>query len=700
MKFIIKHELPGRLRIHLDKKRLSFRDADILEYCLKLQPAITEVKIYERTADAVIRYKGERNDILCLLKSFSPDKSKVQTTWLDNSSRASNAEYYEKIVTRTVVHFGKKIIMPLSIKNVMTAIKSLKFLWRAVKTIPHKNLEVPVLDAVAIYASMMTGDFSTASSVMFLLNIGDTIEEWTHKKSVDDLARRMSLNISSVWLLKDGAEIQIDAQDVREGDHVVVRMGSIVPFDGEVVSGDAMINQAAMTGEAVPVRKDAGKSVYAGTVVEEGEIVICVKKAGGDGRFDRIVSMIEDSEKLKSMVESRAEHLADRLVPYTFGAAALCYLVSKNVNKSVSVLMVDYSCALKLTIPLSVLTAISEAADRSINVKGGKYLEAVAEADTIVFDKTGTLTKAQPTVADVISFNGESVDELLREAACLEEHFPHSIANAIVDAAYRKGLHHDELHSKVEYIVAHGIATTIEGKRATIGSYHFIFEDEGVRIPDGKQELFESLPTEYSQLYYAKEGMLAAVILIEDPLREEAKDVIRRLKSVGFTHAVMMTGDSEKTARVIADKVGIDEYYSEVLPEDKAGYVEKVKAAGHKVIMVGDGINDSPALSAADVGIAINEGSDIARQIADITIGADSLESLIELKLLSKALMDRIRFNYRTIISFNSSLILLGLFGIITPSVSALLHNSSTIALGLKSMQGMSLALPDKTPAV
>ena len=533
---------------------------------------------------------------------------------------------------------------------------------------------------------MLTKDYKTASSVMFMLKIGDTLEEWTHKRSVDDLARRMSLNIDKVWLVTDSGEVLTDSSDVVCGDKVVVRMGNMIPFDGEVVSGEAMVNQASMTGESAAVRKCENMSVFAGTVVEEGEITIKVAQTEGCGRFDKIVRMIEESEKLKSSLEGKAERLADKLVPYTFLASALTYLIGRDINKAVSVLMVDYSCALKMSMPISVLSAIKEASGYDITVKGGKFLEAVAEADTIVFDKTGTLTKAAPTVVSVVSFNGESEDELLRQAACLEEHFPHSVAGAVVDAANAKGLLHDELHTKVEYIVAHGIVSTIDNVRAVIGSYHFVFEDENVSVPEDRREQFESLLDEYSHLYFAKDGVLSACILIEDPMRDEVTDVVNELRGQGFSHIVMMTGDSERTAARIASDAGISEYYAEVLPEDKAKYIEKAKAEGRRVIMVGDGINDSPALSVSDAGIAISEGAEIARQIADITISSSDLYNIVTLRKISTLLMKRIGFNYRTIVGFNTALILMGIAGLITPATSAMLHNGSTIALGLKSM--------------
>ena len=566
---------------------------------------------------------------------------------------------------------------------------SVKYIWLGVKTLWKRKIEVPVLDATAIGVSIFRGDFSTAGSVMFLLGIGELLEEWTHKKSVDDLARTMSLNTGKVWLRSEGTEVLVDADKIQAGDMVVVHMGNVVPFDGLIAEGEAMVNQASLTGESVPVRKVEGNSVYAGTVVEEGEAVITVKAVGGSSRYEKIAAMIEDTEKLKSGLESKAEHLADRLVPYTLGGTALTYLLTRNVTKAVSVLMVDFSCALKLAMPVSVLSAIREAGEYKITVKGGKFLEAVADADTIVFDKTGTLTKAEPTVAEIVPFNGQSEDELLRIAACLEEHFPHSMAKAVVDAAKKRKLDHEEMHSKVEYIVAHGISTTIEGKKAIIGSSHFVFEDEKCTIPEGMEERFKNLPNEYSHLYLAIEGSLAAVICIEDPLREEAPAVVKALKKAGFSKVVMMTGDSERTARAVAARVGVDEYYSEVLPEDKASFVEKEKAKGRKVVMLGDGINDSPALSAADAGIAVSEGAEIAREIADITIGADNLEGIVILKHISDALMKRIHNNYRTIVGFNTGLILLGVAGILQPTTSALLHNTSTLLIGMNSMKNL-----------
>lgn len=685
MKFTIKHEMKDRLRVHFCVGKMTFREADTLQYYLQEVPEITEAKVYERTADAVVRFCCAKEKIIEVLRGFHYEDVDVPESFFDSSSREVNARYYEKIVNTVIFRYARMLFLPSVLQKAWVVIQAGKYIRRALRTIPHRRLEVPVLDAAAVTASILIGDYGTASSVMFLLDVGDMLEDWTHKRSVDDLARRMSLNINRVWVVVDGVETLVDTSSVKADDKVVVRVGNIIPFDGEVFSGEAMVNQASMTGEAIPVRKDVGKPVFAGTVVEEGEITIKVSKVSGDGRFDKIVRMIEDSEKLKSSVESRAEHLADKLVPTTFAGTAITWLLTRNVTKAVSVLMVDYSCAMKLSMPLSVLSAMRESTGYDITVKGGKFLEAIADADTIVFDKTGTLTKAEPTVAEVVSMNGEEPDELLRQAACLEEHFPHSIANAVVMAAKDRGLDHDEFHTKVKYIVAHGISTYINDKKAVIGSYHFIFEDEGVELTEKMSEELAQYPEEYSRLYYAKEGKLAAVILIEDPLREEAPKVLAELKKLGIKKTVMMTGDSEKTAAAIAARVGVDEYYSEVLPEDKAGYVKKCREEGSKVIMVGDGINDSPALSEADAGIAINEGAGIARQIADITIGEGDLNRLVVLKKISDRLMERIGSNYRGIVGVNTAIILLGAFGVLSPKVSALLHNSYTVGLGLNS---------------
>ena len=687
MKFYIKHESRGRIRIHLAQKRMSSVQAETLIYYLQNQKQVSFVKVYDRTSDAVICYQGERSAILRMVQTFHYEKVELPTGLVESSGRELNKEYQEKLISKVIYHFGRKWFLPAPIRNAYTAVVSVKYIWKGIRTLAKGKIEVPVLDATAIGVSMLRGDYGTASSVMFLLGVGELLEEWTHKKSVGDLARSMSLNVGKVWLKKDGQEILVPSEKIVSGDEIVVHMGNLVPFDGEVSDGEGMVNQASLTGESVPVRRTLGSVVYAGTVLEEGELTILVKQTGGSSRYEKITAMIEESEKLKSGLESKAEHLADRLVPYSLGGTALTYLLTRNATKALSILMVDFSCALKLAMPISVLSAIREANQHKITVKGGKFLEAVADADTIVFDKTGTLTKAQPTVAEVVSFSEtKNPDELLRIAACLEEHFPHSMAKAVVDAAREKHLDHEEMHSKVEYIVAHGISTTIEGKKAVIGSYHFVFEDENSVIPKGMEEKFSRLPAEYSHLYLAIEGVLAAVICIEDPLRPEAAEIVRQLKKAGLKKIVMMTGDSERTAKAIAKKVGVDEYYAEVLPEDKANFVEKEKAEGRKVIMIGDGINDSPALSAADVGIAISEGAEIAREIADITVAADDLAEILVLRMLSNRLMKRIHRNYRFIVTFNAGLILLGVGGILQPTTSALLHNTSTLYIGLKSM--------------
>ena len=623
------------------------------------------------------------------IREFRYSNVDVPSQVLENSGRALNSEFQEKLVTKVLCHYGRRLFLPYPLNAIYTTVTSVKYIWKGIDTLLHRKIEVPVLDATAIGVSVLRSDFSTAGSIMFLLGIGELLEDWTHKKSVGDLARTMSLNVGRVWLKKDGQELLVDADKIQPDDEIVVRMGTVVPFDGTVTEGEAMVNQASLTGESVPVRKLADSVAYAGTVVEEGEITIRVKAVGGSSRYDKIVTMIEESEKLKSSLEGRAEHLADKLVPYTLGGTALTYLITRNATKALAILMVDFSCALKLAMPISVLSAIREAGVHKVTVKGGKYLEAMAEADTIVFDKTGTLTKAKPTVVDVVAFDGKKPDEMLRIAACMEEHFPHSMAKAVVSAAKEKNLAHEEMHSRVEYVVAHGISTTIEGHKAVIGSYHFVFEDEKCVIPEDERELFDSIPEEYSHLYLAIEGRLAAVICIEDPLREEARDSIEALRRTGITKIVMMTGDSQRTAAAIARRVGVDEYYSEVLPEDKANFVEKEKAAGRKVIMVGDGINDSPALSAANVGIAISDGAEIAREIADITVGADDLQELVVLKEISNELMKRIRRNYRFIVTFNAGLIACGVAGILQPTTSALLHNTSTLAISLKSMQNL-----------
>lgn len=691
MKFTIKHESRGRMRVHMEQYRMTYEQADTLLYVIHNHRNVTFVKVYDRTADAVIEYVGDREQIIELLRHFHYESANVPQTVIKTSGRELNNSYQEKLIGSVVWHYSKKLLLPWPIRIALTIGRSVKYIGIGLKCLLQRKIEVPVLDATAITVSLVTKDFSTASSIMFLLGIGELLEEWTHKKSVDDLARSMSLNVSKVWLrTPENQEILVESSKIEKGDKVVVHMGNVIPFDGEVLDGDAMVNQASLTGESVPVQRTVGNTVFAGTVVEEGEITIRVKEVEGNNRFDQIVTMIEESEKLKSELEGKAEHYADKLVPWTLGATGLTYLLTRNVTKAMSILMVDFCCALKLAMPISVLSAIREASLYNVTVKGGKFLEAVAEADTIVFDKTGTLTKAHPTVVDVVNFNDEySSDDMLRVAACLEEHFPHSMAKAVVDAASKKGLSHEEMHTKVEYIVAHGIATSINGKRTVIGSYHFVFEDEKCVVPAGKEPLFESLPLYYSHLYLAIEGKLSAVICIEDPLRDEAAAVVTSLKKAGISKVVMMTGDSERTASVIAKKVGVDEYYAEVLPEDKAAFVEKEKDKGRKVIMIGDGINDSPALSAANVGIAISDGAEIAREIADITVGSDDLYQIVTLKYISNALMKRIKSNYRKIVGFNSGLIALGVVGVLPPTTTALLHNGSTILISVNSMKNL-----------
>lgn len=689
MKFQIKHEIKGRIRIHVIQKRMTFAQADTLQYYLTGYDFIQNVKIQERTCDATIRFQGDREDVIHALRRFSYERIEVPEDFIKNSGREMNRFYWDKLMDQVILHYGTKIFLPMSVRAGIATVKSVKYIWEGLCTLARGRIEVPVLDGTAVGVSVFRGDYATASSVMFLLGIGEILEEWTHKKSVGDLARSMSLNISKVWVLRDGREELEEVTSVQTGDQVVIHMGNVIPFDGDVVGGEAMVNQASLTGESNPVRKAEGGYAYAGTVVEEGEITIRAREVNGSSKYEKIMTMIEESEKLKSSLEGKAAHLADRLVPYTFAGTGLVWLLTRNATKALSVLMVDFSCALKLAMPLTVLSAIREASTYDITVKGGKFLEAMAEADTIVFDKTGTLTKAQPTVVDVISFNGQSSDELLRIAACLEEHFPHSMAKAVVNKAIERNLVHEELHSKVEYIVAHGIYSTLEGRKIIIGSHHFVFEDENAKVPEDKKQLFEELPEQYSHLYMAIDGLLAAVICIEDPLRKEAPEVIRRLKKYGISKVVMMTGDSDRIASTIADKVGVDEYYSEVLPEDKAKFVENEKNAGRKVIMIGDGINDSPALSEANVGIAISDGAEIAREIADVTISADNLYEIATLKQLSDAMVRRINTNYRLIVGINTGLIGLGIAGVFQPTMSALFHNTSTILISLKSMNNL-----------
>ena len=689
MKFVIKHEIRGRIRVHLIGKAMSFAQADTLQYQFEQMKDVTAVKVQERTMDVTICYIGSRKHIITALGQFSYDKVEVPEVYLKNSGREMNRFYWDKLVDQTVVHFVNKIFLPAPLRAGIATVRIVKHIVRGVKTLAKRKIEVPVLDATAISVSLIRGDYKTAGAVMFLLSMGEILEEWTHKKSVGDLARSLSLNIDKVWLVTDDTEVQVSAAQIKEGDRIRVHMGAVIPFDGIVMEGEALVNQASLTGESLPVRKAAESPVYAGTVVEEGEITLLVKESTGSSKYEKIMTMIEDSEKLKSSLEGKAEHLADRLVPYTFLGTGLTLALTRNTVKALSVLMVDFSCALKLAMPLSVLSAIRESSAHDITVKGGKFLEAVAEADTIVFDKTGTLTKAQPTVVEVIPFDDRSPDELLCIAACLEEHFPHSMATAVVVEAMKRGLVHEELHTKVEYIVAHGISSTINDKKIIIGSHHFVFEDKGAVVPEDKKEQFEQLPEQYSHLYMAMDGKLVAVICIEDPLRVETAEVIHELKHLGIHKVVMMTGDSDRIAANIAQKAGVDAYYSEVLPEDKANFVEQEKKAGHKVIMVGDGINDSPALSAADVGIAISEGAEIAREIADVTIAADDLREIITLKKISNALMKRIDRNYKVIVGFNTALILFGVGGVLQPTMSALLHNTSTILISLKSMENL-----------
>ena len=689
MKFIIKHEILGRIRVHMVQPKMTFEEADILLYYLVNLENVTKAKVYERTQDAVIYYEKDRREIIKALQKFGYDRVTVPEGLTEHSGRQMNAEYQEKLLMKVVMRFGGKLLIPAPVRAVWTGVRSLKYLQQGIASLKKGRLEVAALDATAIGVSILRRDMNTASSIMFLLGIGELLEEWTHKKSVGDLARDMSLNVGKVWLLREEQEILVPAKQIEPEDLVVVRMGNVIPFDGVVSRGEAMVNQASMTGEAVPVKKTAESYVYAGTVVEEGELIICVKAVSKATRFEKIVTMIEESEKLKSNLESHAEHLADQLVPYTLAGTILTWLLTRDVTKALAVLMVDFSCALKLAIPISVLSAIREAGAHNITVKGGKYMEAAANATTIVFDKTGTLTEARPTVRKVVCFCEQSEDELLRMAACLEEHFPHSMAKAVVEAARKRGLEHEEMHSKVNYIVAHGISSTIEGKRVVIGSHHFVFEDEKCSVREPWIRQFETLPEECSLLYLAIEHELAAVVCIEDPLRKEAADVVRALKATGLEKVVMMTGDSEKTAASVARRVGVDAYYSEVLPEDKAKFVEQERASGRTVIMIGDGINASPALSAANVGIAIRDGAQIAQEIADITISAENLWEIVMLRRLSEALMRRIQKNYRSIVGINATLILLGVTGILQPTTSALLHNMSTLTISLTNMKNL-----------
>lgn len=688
MRFQILHEIKGRMRIHLLCGPMSDRGADALQYALGRSKGILEAKVYERTQDVVIRHRLDRQDLIDLLLGMSYEDVVADSSNDVFTSREINRTYQEKLAGKIILRYGMKLFVPYPVCAAMAAVKSAKYIYRGLKTAWNRKMEVPLLDGVAIGVSVFRGDIGTAGSVMFLLEVGEILEEWTHKKSVDDLARSMSLNVNKVWKLVDGREELVDSNEVASGDQIIVHMGNVIPFDGTITRGEGMVNQASLTGEPLPVAKKADGYVYAGTVLEEGEIVLRVKHTAGATRYEKIVTMIEQTEKLKSEMESKAEHLADRLVPYTLLGTGLIYGLTRNATKALSVLMVDFSCALKLAMPITVLSAIKEANKHHITVKGGKFLERMAQADTIVFDKTGTLTKAQPMVRRVVSFCEEDTDELLRLAACLEEHFPHSMAKAVVIAAQEKGLVHEENHSKVEYIVAHGISSRIGDKKVIIGSYHFVFEDECCRVPEGMEAEFEQLPDDCSCLYLAMDGLLAAVICISDPIREEAAAVIGMLRESGFDKIVMMTGDSERTAAVVAAQIGVDDYHSEVLPEDKAAFVDQEHALGRKVVMIGDGVNDSPALSAADVGIAISDGAQIAREVADITVEADDLYGLVTLRELSQKLMRRIHRNYVNIVGINSGLIALGITGVIAPTTSALFHNTSTVLISLRGMRG------------
>ena len=695
MKLCVEHEIPGRIRFSTSYGRLTADQADMLLYYLLSLPGVEGAKVYERSGDGVVCYRGNREDLLSSIVRFSLEDTDICALVPEHTSRKLTDEYANKLASRVILRVLTRILLPAPARAVWACLRSFSFLRHGFRCLRRGRLEVPVLDAVAIGASLLRRDFDTASSVMFLLGVGELMEEWTHKKSVADLAGSMALNVDQVWLKRPEGDVQVPISSVQEGDLVRVCVGSLIPLDGTVAEGEAMVNQASLTGESVPVRKRKGSSVYAGTVLEEGEIVLQVKGAAGATRYERIIQMIEDSEKLKSELESKAAHLADKLVPYSFLGTLLTYLLTRNVQKALSILMVDYSCALKLSMPVAVLSAMRECSQRRITVKGGKFLEAVAEADTLVFDKTGTLTRATPTLREVIPFGGRDRNEMLRLAACLEEHFPHSIANAVVRRAAQEGLSHAEMHAKVHYIIAHGIATQVGPERVCIGSYHFIFEDEGCQVPPQEQAKFDSLPEDGSLLYLSIAGTLAAVLCIEDPLREEAPAVIRRLKELGIRKIVMMTGDSDRTAKVIAQKVGVDAYYAEVLPEDKAAFVQAEHAAGRRVVMIGDGINDSPALSAADAGIAIQEGAQLAREIADITLSQDNLWALVTLKELSNALIRRIHQSYRFVLGFNSGLLLLGLLGVLPPSSSAFLHNFSTLGLGIHNMTNLLGPRPD-----
>ena len=685
------------MRVHVCNVRMTLHRADVLEAYLNHHDAIEKATVYERTGDVVLYYRGRRADAVQALSRYKFDQPELDALVTTADSRKLNQEYQEKMCDLVAGHFFRKLFLPAPIRAAYTVWRSIAFVWKGVRCLLRRRLEVEVLDALSIGVSVLRGDFSTAGSVMFLLNLGSLLEEWTRKKSLDDLARSMALNVDKVWVRSQGTEVLLPLTKVQPGDEIVVRSGNMVPLDGTVIEGEAMVNQAALTGESMPVRKAKGATVYAGTVVEEGECVFLARAAGGANRYDKIVAMIEESEKLKSSTENRALELADKLVPWCLAGTVVTYALTRNVTRAISILMVDFSCALKLSMPLAVLSAMRECGTAHITVKGGKYLEALAKADTIVFDKTGTLTRATPQVVDIIPFSNSEKDDVLRLAACLEEHFPHSMANAVVRAAREQGLSHEEMHSEVEYIVAHGIASRVGGERVVIGSYHFVFEDEHCIVPADEQEKFDRIPAEYSHLYMAASGQLVGVICIADPLRPEAASVLRQLHKLGIRNTVMMTGDSYRTAEAIARQVGVDQFFAEVLPEDKANFVQKAKAEGRTVVMIGDGINDSPALSAADIGIAINSGAAIAREIADVTIKADSLEELVTLKTIANALQHRVSSNYRFVLSFNSTLIALGALGILQPAASAMLHNLSTIGISLRSMTNL-IQKPSSAP--
>ena len=689
MKCTILHEGKGRMRVHVEKVRMTLHRADVLEAYLNHHDAIVHAAVYERTGDVVITYTGKRTAAIAILAGYKFDVAEYDALVTSADSRRLNREYQDKMFDLVAGRCLRKLFLPAPLDAAYTAFRSIRFLWKGVRCVLSRRLEVEVLDALSIGVSLLRGDFGTAGSVMFLLNLGSLLEEWTRKKSLDDLARSMALNVDKVWVRSQGTEVLVPLTKVRSGDEVVVRSGNMIPLDGTVLEGEAMVNQAALTGEAMPVRKTEGSTLYAGTVVEEGECVFIAKAEGGSNRYDKIVAMIEDSEKLKSSTENRALVLADKLVPWCLGATVVTYLLTRNATRAISCLMVDFSCALKLSMPLAVLSAMRECGSYHITVKGGKYLEALSKADTIVFDKTGTLTRATPQVVEVVPFSGCNEREVLQLAACLEEHFPHSMANAVVRAAKERGISHEEMHSEVEYIVAHGIASRVGGERVVIGSHHFVFEDEKCTIPTAEQQKFDALKPAYSHLYMAASGQLVGVICISDPLRPEAAAVLNGLRALGIRNTVMMTGDSERTAAAIAKQVGVDRFFAEVLPEDKANFVQQAKAEGHTVVMIGDGINDSPALSAADIGIAINSGAAIAREIADVTIKADSLEELVALKAIANSLQKRVHANYRFVLTFNSALIALGALGILQPASSAMLHNLSTIGISLKSMTNL-----------